>query len=118
MKKTLDKLLLGIFIPISLAFGNLNNYYFNNKAKPSTFYTGLKERQGYSTSQMPAPKIVTEYEIGIGILGDCNTYTREIRILDRQSEHEKEKTLLHELKHLLDPSLPEDEVRTQTGTYT
>ena len=77
----------------------------------------LENRTPSSYSAFSLPKEVSAYEMGIGVLGCANTYTKEIKLLNTLSRSEKAKVNEHEQKHLQDPSLPEWSVRDQTGTH-
>lgn len=74
-----------------------------------------KETSPYATFQRP--RIVSEYELGIGVLGQADTYTGEIKILSTLSSAQKEKVNEHEEEHLRDPSAPEGLVRDRTQTW-
>ncbi len=82
-------------------------------------YYKQQQNQNYTSqySHFSLPKEVSEYELGIGVLGQANTYTREIKILNTLKGKKKRKVLEHEQEHLRDPSLPEGLVRDKTQTW-
>lgn len=77
----------------------------------------LRERTPSPYSSFRLPQEVSEYEIGRGVLGVADTYTKRIQILNTLSRTEKIKVNEHEQKHLADPSLPEWLVRDLTQTH-
>jgi len=77
----------------------------------------LRERTPSHYSTFRLPQEVSEYEIGIGVLGVADTYTKRVQILDTLSRAQKIKVNEHEQQHLKDPSLPEELVRDLTQTH-
>ena len=77
----------------------------------------LIDRRPSSYSTFTPAKEVSEYEIGIGVLGRAHTYTRQIEILKTLTRPEKIKVTRHEQLHLDNPSLPEWIVRDLTQTH-
>jgi len=81
------------------------------------YKTQLRNRAPSSYFTFTPAKEVSEYEIGIGVLGCAHTYTGQIEILNTLSRAEKIKVIEHEQQHLKDPSLPEWLVRNLTQTH-
>jgi len=83
-------------------------------------YYNLQLRQNPSSmySKQRMPREVSEYELGEGVLGQADTYTREIKILNTLKAEKRARVIQHEKKHLEDPSLPEELVRDLTNTWS
>jgi len=77
----------------------------------------LRERAPSAYSTFRLPQEVSEYEIGRGVLGVADTYTKQIKILNTLGRAQKIKVNEHEQQHLKDPSLPEGFVRDLTQTH-
>ena len=88
------------------------------KRKMERYYEmQLRERIQSPYSTFTPPQEVSEYEIGVGVLGVADTYTKQIKILNTLSRAQKIKVNEHEEQHLKDPSLPEWLVRDITQTH-
>jgi hypothetical protein len=69
----------------------------------------------YSRNYLPDE--VSEYELGRDVLGQADTYTKKIKILNTLNPRKKRKVIEHEKQHLKNPSLPEELVRDITDTW-
>tara|TARA_Y100000310_G_C20143403_1_gene561308 strand:- start:120 stop:392 length:273 start_codon:yes stop_codon:yes gene_type:complete len=76
-----------------------------------------RDRETSPYSGFRNPRLASEYDMGIGVLGQANTYTGEIKILKTLSPEQKRKVNEHEQEHLRDPSAPEELVRDRTQTW-
>lgn len=87
------------------------------KTTEKYYETQLRNRSPSPYSTFTPTKEVSAYDIGMGVLGQADTYTREIKILKTLSREEKIAVTKHEQQHIDDPSLPEWFVRDVTGTH-
>lgn len=82
-------------------------------------YYELQNRTNRPSSYTPSkpPRIVSEYEIGKGVLGQANTYTGDIWLVDSLTHSQREKVNAHEKRHIHRPFEPEELVRDKTQTW-